>query len=96
VHERHEILLVLRSKLQLEDDLEELNGILQRQQTPSCKYGGLSLMPRSMKVLIDPSPGDCDSSWPNAVKPVEQALRFLLSGEGETGIMAYTILLRYR
>src|SRR4029078_12739286 len=24
---------------------------------PSCRYGGLSLMPRSVKLLIGPSPG---------------------------------------
>jgi hypothetical protein len=30
----------VRSKLQLQDDVEELNGILQREQTAISKYGG--------------------------------------------------------
>jgi hypothetical protein len=29
------------------------------------------------------------------LNPMEQALRFLLFGEGETGMLVYTILLRY-
>jgi hypothetical protein len=50
-------LVLLRRQLRTKDQVEELHGVLQRQQPPIVKIWRESLMPRRENVLMGPSDG---------------------------------------
>ena len=53
-------------QLQLRTMLKNSTVSSSVKQRPSCIYGGLSLMPRSVNVLIGPSPGSPSETVPDA------------------------------